>query len=297
MTVEESIEDQIAEHYVSPAPVKRICTWEPRPGYPACTTPLAQSNKESLCFRHTQLERTLKTMKTFAMVKDDVADEALRSSFRKTDSEPLRLCAVMNCHAKLAPFNKTGRCSYHHTIKQGQEMKDGSIPWPKPIALLPPIEPITPIAALEPIQPETKEEEMTPVTIETTTEDPKHFRTCAVKDCEEPIGAHNSSGRCTGHFYIKRGMVMKDGSIPKPHTPLSAGMKRAEIKNAAAGTTGKKKHKPALPAPTVLPELPAAVIGDHVSLRVPMERLDAFLIKLSIEDKIRIVEREIFGGA
>jgi hypothetical protein len=279
--MEMSPEEQIAEHYVAPAPEKRICQWGAREGIAGCTTPLANSNKGNLCYRHAQM---------------DVEQRRLSSFSRTTRPEDawdhLVDCRFDGCKKKMSPDHPTGLCRWHSAPPVAKVVT--------PIAPIKAIEPIKPIEQLQPIapQPEMKEEERTPMT--TSNEDPKHFRTCAVKDCEEAIGAHNSSGRCTGHFYIKRGMVMKDGSIPKPHTPLSATMKRAEIKNAAAGTTGKKKHKPALPAPTVLPPepKPAVVCADdsHVSLKVPIERLDAFLMKLPIEDKIRIAERELFGG-
>lgn len=312
----ESIEDQIAEHYVSPLPPKRICDWKPRPGYPACTTPLAQFNRESLCFRHTQLERTLKTMKDFTRNIEPEQPQEI------AQPKELRLCAVMGCYRKLADYNRSGRCMVHQYIRPGMQMKDGTIPRPVPIAPLPPISPLEPIQPLEPIEEEKKEgeivsiaemekqaileavrqskgdklmaakllgigkttlyrrlKEMTPVTEE------KAVRTCAAKGCD----------------VVLQGMQLKDGSVPKPHTAISLRMAETRARNAAAGG--------ALPQGTVIAET-TVIVGsvmpimvDHAvtastlcELKVPIERLDDFLMKLPVVDKIRIVERELFGG-
>jgi hypothetical protein len=122
-------------------------------------------------------------------------------------------------------------------------------------------------------------------------------RECGVKDCHIAISTHNRSGRCGGYVYLKRGTVMKDGTIPKPHTKLSVQMAEAKKENAAKGRTGKSTHKKTLPAPTVLATAAVVVLADElVALKVPAEALDRFWQRLSLEDKARIIERELHGA-
>jgi hypothetical protein len=364
--MELSIEEQIADAYVAPAPEKRICQWEPRPGYPACTTSLAQSNRESLCFRHTQLERTLKTIQQFSRSNEDALEEF-------APRKELRLCAVMDCNRKLLDKNTTGRCTGHWYLKQGMQMKDGSISRPVPIAPLPPIEPLAPIQPLEPIAAE-KKEERTPVTEENVVQTcaakgcdvvlmhtnksgrctnhfyvkrgqemkdgsiprpesapqprptaPKEPKKCAVMNCHTALAVHNRTGRCDRHYNLQRGMQLKDGSIPKPHSPLSLRMRQTRDRNSAAGqpeaqaqsmgfasgmisatsafVVGERAEEfppPGMFMPLTLPDTPeprgVPTVDVHVSLKVPIEAIDRFLLNMSMEDKTRIVEREIFGG-
>jgi hypothetical protein len=344
------IEEQIADVYVTPAPEKRICAWEPRPGYPACTTPLAQANRESLCYRHTQLERTLKTMKDFSRTVEPEQTQ------ERAEPKELRLCAVKDCHRKLAEFNTSGRCSRHFYIKQGMQMKDGSIPRPATIptpaliAPLRPIEPIAPIEALQPIQPE---EEMTPVTEEVkedvraecavmgctallmsnnstgrcknhgylkqgmqlkdgTIPKPKKDRVvkvepgepkeCAVMHCRTALANHNRTGRCNAHYVLQRGMQLKDGSVPRPHTAFSLRLKQKREENAAAGAPLGGEVTRAISCELDDKEIftPLSVVlareAATVSLKVPIEAINQFLLNMSTEDKTRIVERAIFGG-
>lgn len=269
MTELRSIEDQIADFVTIAPPEKRICQYGVREGIPACRTPLAHANKGDLCFRHQQMEHQRKLENT-----------AYRSDAPRFTRLPKPL-PLLDC------------------IRPARRAEP--IPAPQPIASPEPASAAAP--ELRPVEPEVKtvKEETMPVS-----EDPKHSRLCNVKDCDNVVGAHCKSGRCQGHWYLKRGMVMKDGSIPRPHTPLSASMQQARIANAAKGETGKHVHKKALPAPTVLPESPASIvqapatpIADDsltISLKAPLAALDRFWEKLTVPEKTRIVERELFGG-
>lgn len=260
-------EAEVLDALVIPAPPKRWCSVE------GCKTPLAQLNGETMCFRHQQEERRKKVMDSFASC--DRSNELGAGLFR--------------------PLMPRQRPS-------GEKQARGRRPLPPSrIARPPHVEP--PAVEVE----EPKKEEVTPVT------EPKQeqYRECAVKDCKNVVAPHNKTGRCQGHYNLRRGMQMKDGSIPRPHSKLSQQMALARIENAATGKTGRKCKK-TLAAPTTLateeeirsapteaepPEpLPEKVEGGWVSLQVRVDALDRFLLHLSVEDKARIVERELLGA-
>lgn len=331
-TAEElSFEDQIAiaTSYVRMEPSdRRLCRNE------FCGVPLANANKGEYCYRHSQLAQALKYEK--ACNKSEVAPE-----------DRARVCNVMNCDTPVANYSSSGRCARHTHLARGMQLKDGSIPRPFKKHELP-------LPMVEPVK-----EEVSLVTEETN----PPARLCAVEECEAKLPPHNVSGRCSRHWYVKKGQRMKDGTILRPIAAVGAAQPPAPqstpfvpkprktikqtIQEAVADGI---KIAQVLPPPEIKPRTgsvprfesicvpspeeiaeaeemhgrsllnsveslltpvlrtdtqkthvtpdPPVWLRDtnFVSMNVPTEALDRFWARMTVDDKLRIIEREIFGS-
>jgi hypothetical protein len=107
---------------------------------------------------------------------------------------------------------------------------------------------------------------------------------CAVASCNALIRASSKTGRCSSHYFVAKGIAMRDGSSwsgTPAAKPAKKGKKTQPAKHVSAS-----KALPAKEAITVA--APGLVL-----LPVPEASLDAFLSRLPIEDKIRIVAAEM----
>jgi hypothetical protein len=120
--------------------------------------------------------------------------------------------------------------------------------------------------------------------------------------CRTALANHNRTGRCNAHYVLQRGMQLKDGSVPRPHNAFSLRLKQKREENAAAGAPLGGGVTGAMACELDDKEIftPLSVVlareAATVSLKVPIDYLDRYLLNMSTEDKTRIVEREIFGG-
>jgi hypothetical protein len=115
---------------------------------------------------------------------------------------------------------------------------------------------------------------------------------CIVKGCDNSLTVKNTSGRCSKHWYLKAGAELKDGTT-------FSGMSAAKTAKPKRGRPSKgtlaKAGNP-LPPPTY--EARTTADGEGVvMLPVPVPFLDAFLSRLLVEDKVRIVASELQRGA
>jgi hypothetical protein len=118
-----TIEERIAEYCIIPAPEKRFCEIS------GCGTALARANKESLCYRHAQIEAAKKRQLNWE--KRYFAEYRKAPRLRATIVRPKKFCCVMDCTEEVvASRNRSGRCVAHNHILCGMQMKDGSIPRP-----------------------------------------------------------------------------------------------------------------------------------------------------------------------
>jgi hypothetical protein len=109
-----------------------------------------------------------------------------------------RFCESDGCKTALARANKESLCFRHARIEAEQKLQatcakyDLSLRTQK-LRAVPDIKPATP------------------------------KKLCCVMGCYTEITAtsRNRSGRCVEHNHLKCGTQMKDGSIPRPHTPFS----------------------------------------------------------------------------
>lgn len=262
-----------------PLPERRFCQFGRNEGMPACRTPLAQANKGDLCFRHAQMVQMGKINR-------------IASSPTLPKRRPLPDC--------IRPIRR---------VFPKAAMPAAPMTAPKPAAAPAPVAPTAAPAPVVPrVEPEVEpaKEEVTPVSktglMEPVTE-------CAVMDCHTPLAANNNSGRCEKHWYVKKGMVMKDGSIPRPvgviGTPQPPLRERKPKTPKPRKFYSRAKVRPPSPdaetaaektAPIELPPVVVSELATHVSLKVPVEALDRFWARLALPEKTRIIEREMFGG-
>jgi hypothetical protein len=120
-----TIEERISEYCTIPQPEKRFCEHD------GCKTALARANKDSLCYRHAQIEAAKKRQlnwerKYFAEYRKAPRPKPAASLIL------LRSCFVMGCDNEITHTkrNRSGRCSDHNHLARGTQMKDGSIPKP-----------------------------------------------------------------------------------------------------------------------------------------------------------------------
>jgi hypothetical protein len=276
VNVEEiSIEDQLANFILRPQPEKRYCEY----GKGICRTVLSQHNPGTMCFRH------------------EAKDAAERRSKRVADktgalTAETRLCSTPNCPSVLWEENKSGICTKCRSKLAKRVSDTAAAAAARPSAAIDPalqVEAAT--ATLDDFivqlkEENNQEEERTLVTEEMTKAD--DVRVCAVEGCDKALASYNRSGRCGDHCCLSRGMKLKDGSIPRPLV--------AEIAaKVAAMPSTQKPEKPLDELNTC--EIRAIVVAEQkVALHIPVQALDGFWAKLAIEDKTRIVEREISGA-
>ena len=146
--------------------------------------------------------------------------------------------------------------------------------------------------------------------------------------CSIPLANFNKSGRCGTHYFIKRGTRMKDGTVPRPkevpvfvqegtapdNEEIDAAKGRLDEGTVSAiqGLVGEHEkvfHQSIKEQPPVwaggadlfaagaemYPKPPALDEG-FVSMKAPTEALDRFWARMTVDDELRIIEREIFGS-
>lgn len=181
-----------------------------------------------------------------------------RDCNKSETAEGFRLCDVQGCNTPISNFNLTGRCSEHTWVRVRQPLK--TLPPAIPIVDLMKYDVFSSTGELRGTVTDAELRKVrTPVTEEAK-------KVCGVEGCDTELSTQNKKGR------------RKLGE-----TPLWA---RVPLKKMDE-PVGQMVY--AVPAPTTSDP-------GFVSLKVPTEALDRFWARMSTDDKLRIIEREMFGS-